>query len=131
MQQKMKDNFKINILTKKDLDFSYFCGSGAGGQRKNKVKSGVQIKHKESGSMGRADEDRSLERNKKRAFIKMTNTPKFKVWLSKVMFKIRNEESIEDNVKRELADPRNVVYKVKGEDGKWIEVKEDYFENHI
>ena len=117
---------RITILSKKDLDISYFCGSGAGGQARNKVASGVLIQHKESGASGRCSESRSQDQNKRKAFENMLKTPKLKMWLSRKLFEIRERESMEDQISRELEDPKKMKYEVKV-DGKWEEVGSDYF----
>ena len=59
---------KITLCTKNDFDVSYFCGSGPGGQARNKVASGVQIIHKETGAIGRASDSRSQFENRCKAF---------------------------------------------------------------
>ncbi len=51
---------KIRILSRDDLEISYFVGSGAGGQNKQKNHTGVQMVHPESGAIGRACDTRSL-----------------------------------------------------------------------
>jgi protein subunit release factor B len=118
---------RIHLVTKKDLDISYFCGSGAGGQKRNKTASGVQICHRASGAIGRASDTRSQDQNKQAAFSRMRQTAKFKVWLSKKLFEIREHEKIEDAVERDMA-PENLKIEVKDEEGKWLEVSSDYFD---
>jgi len=117
---------RITILSKKDLDISYFCGSGAGGQARNKVASGVLITHRESGAQGRCSETRSQEQNKRKAFENLCKTPKLKFWLSKKLFEIREEESMEEQIARELENPKNVKYEIQVE-GKWKEIESEYF----
>lgn len=73
---------RVTILSKKDLDVSYYCGPGAGGQARNKVASGVQIIHRESGAIGRAHDSRSQADNKKNAFQRLLATPQMKFWLA-------------------------------------------------
>lgn len=114
---------KITILTAKDCDISYFRGSGNGGQKKQKTSSGVQIIHRESGALGRCDDTRSQATNKSKAFVRMTQTPKFKLWLSKKLYQIQNEETIEEAVERQMS-PENLVIEVKNEEGKWIQYNE-------
>lgn len=118
---------KINLVSKKDLNISYFAGSGHGGQAKNKIKSGVCIIHKESGAMGRASDSRSLEDNKKSAFIRMTKTGKFKIWLNKKLFEIRENETLEQRIDKELST-NNLKIEIRKND-KWIEVNENELTN--
>ena len=118
-----ENKIKINLVSRKDLDISYFAGSGKGGQAKNKIKSGVCIIHRESGSMGRASDSRSLEDNKKQAFLRMTQTGKFKIWLNKRLFEIKEQETLEERVDRELKS-HNLKIEVRQND-KWVEVNEN------
>jgi protein subunit release factor B len=117
---------RITILSKKDLDISYFCGSGAGGQARNKVASGVLITHKESGAQGRCSESRSQDQNKRKAFENLCKTPKLKFWISQKLFEIREQETMEEQISRDLDDPSKMKYEVKI-DGKWKEVGPEYF----
>lgn len=117
---------KVRLLSKDDLQFSYFCGSGAGGQARNKVHSGCQIKHEESGAIGRASDSRSLEQNKRTAFERLCATPQMKFWLSKKIYELRQHETIEETVTKEVTDS-NLKYEVKNAMGQWEEVPPDYF----
>jgi len=103
---------KITLVSKKVLDVSYFCGSGAGGQARNRVKSGCQIIHRESGSIGRASDSRSLEQNKKSAFERMRQTTKFKIWLNKKLWEIENKESLEESIEKDL-QLKNLKFEIK------------------
>jgi len=118
----MSDREKITILTKKDCDISYFIGSGAGGQNRQKNHTGVQIQHRESGATGRCSESRSREQNKKQAFLNLTKTPKFKVWLNKKLYEIQQNETIEETVEKQMK-AENLVVEMK-KDGKWIPYEE-------
>jgi len=44
---------RITLVSKKDLDISYFVGTGAGGQNKQKNATGCQMIHRASGALGR------------------------------------------------------------------------------
>jgi len=68
-------------ITKKDFEISYYSGSGAGGQHRNKHKNCVRIIHKPSGAMATGADSKSLDQNKKNAFKRLTNNDKFKSWL--------------------------------------------------
>lgn len=124
----MKNNReKISLATAKDFDVSYFCGSGAGGQARNKVASGVQIIHRESGAMGRASDSRSQAQNKKSAFERLTKTPKMKWWIEQKLYEIRENETLEETIERETTD-ENLKFEIKDSDGKWKEVDKNYFD---
>lgn len=117
---------KITICTRKDFNVSYFVGPGKGGQKKQKCHTGVHIIHKESGAFGRNSETRSQEKNKELAFEKLRNHPKFKIWLNKKLFELREKETMEENILKSLT-PENLKYEIQDKNGKWIEVKEEYF----
>lgn len=73
---------KQNILsvTAKDCEFSFARGSGKGGQKRNKTSTAARCKHKESGAVGYSDDTRSQHDNKKKAFVRMTETREFSEW---------------------------------------------------
>jgi len=117
---------RIHLATKKDFDVSYFCGSGAGGQARNKVASGVQIIHRDSGAIGRASDSRSQADNKKTAFNRLMKTSKMKVWLSRKIYEIRERESLEETIEKETT-PENLKFEIKNAKGQWEEVSASYF----
>lgn len=119
---------KVTILSLKDLDVSYFCGSGAGGQARNKVASGVQMKHDESGAIGRASDSRSQHDNKKSAFKRLIADPRMKFWLAKKVYEVRQGETLEKTIEND-AKPANLKYEIKNAEGKWEQVEESYFES--
>ncbi len=109
---------KITLVSAKDCDISYFKGSGNGGQNKQKTSSGCQIIHRESSAIGRCSETRSQFDNKKTAFIRLTETPKFKFWLNKKLYELQNQETIEETVEKMMRSDNLLVEVLK--DGKWI-----------
>ena len=108
---------KQNLVSPKDLDISYFIGSGKGGQNKQKNATGVQIIHRASGGMGRCSETRSQAQNRKLAFERMFKSGKFQIWLNRRLYEIRSGETIEEKVNKMLA-PENLRIEVK-KDGRW------------
>ena len=68
-------------LTKKDFDFKYMRGSGAGGQHRNKTASACKCTHEASGATGYAEDHREAPKNMKLAFQRMTETSVFKAWM--------------------------------------------------
>lgn len=127
IENKTDNRERVRILSEKDLSISYFCGSGAGGQARNKVASGVLIRHEESGASGRASDSRSQADNKKSAFKRMLETPQMKFWLAKKIYEIRNEETIAESVAKETTGA-NLKYEIKNAQGQWEAVPESYFE---
>jgi len=116
----MNTREKISIAKPGDFDVSYFCGSGPGGQARNKVASGVQIIHRESGAIGRASDSRSQADNKANAFRRLVKTPKMQFWITKKLFEIQQKETLEESVERDLRD-EYLRIEVK-RDNKWVKV---------
>jgi protein subunit release factor B len=123
----MDDRKRITLASKKDFDVSYFCGSGAGGQARNKVASGVQIIHRESGAIGRASDSRSQFQNKKSAFERLVQSAKMKFWIARKLYEIEQQETLEQTVENETT-PKNLKYEIKNAEGKWEEVDDAYFD---
>lgn len=69
-------------VTIKDCDVQTFRVSGAGGQHRDKTSAGVRVVHAPSGASGRCTESRSQHVNKRRAFVRMAESPKFKNWVA-------------------------------------------------
>lgn len=67
-------------VTKKDLDIQTFRAGGKGGQNQNKRDTGVRIIHSESGAVGESREHRGQLENKRTAFRRLVEHPKFKQW---------------------------------------------------
>jgi protein subunit release factor B len=125
--EKEKPRERVTIVSAKDLEISYFCGSGPGGQARNKVASGVQIKHVESGGIGRASDSRSQHDNKKKAFERLVQDPKMKFWIAKKVYEIKQGETLEKTVEDSLK-PENLKFEIKNAVGQWEEVNDAYFD---
>jgi peptide chain release factor 1 len=101
-------------LTKKDFTLTWFSGTGAGGQYRNKHQNCCRIKHNESGVIGTGQSNRSQVANRREAFVGLTKNPKFKVWLNRKIFEIdldtdaikrRVDEAMkEENIKTEYLE---------------------------
>lgn len=127
MKQDKPERQRVTVATAKDFDVSYFCGSGAGGQARNKVHSGVQICHRESGAIGRASDSRSQHDNKCSALLRLTKTPQFKFWLSRRIYEIEQGEKLEQTIERETT-PDQLRFEIKNALGNWEEVDAAYFD---
>jgi protein subunit release factor B len=68
---------KVLSVTLKDCDVQTKRGSGKGGQNRNKRDTAVRIVHRDSGAIGEAQDERSQLQNKRLAFRRMSETPKF------------------------------------------------------
>ena len=106
-------------VTEKDLIIQTFHSGGPGGQNQNKRETGVRITHKESGAIGEARDSRNQLENKRSAMKRMTETPKFKLWVLKVTAEINSGETLEQRLDKQMS-PENVRVETVSEEGKWI-----------
>lgn len=61
-----------NSVNKKDLIISFYRGSGAGGQHRNKTDSACRIKHIPTGIFSTCESHKSQAQNKKEAFKRLS-----------------------------------------------------------
>ena len=106
-------------VTRKDCEWSYYNGTGNGGQAKNKTRSAVRVLHPPSGARGQAQESRSKLDNEKLAFERMAKTIEFQKWARLQAAKITGKlEEIEEKIDYELKhNIKTEVFK----NGKWID----------
>lgn len=69
-------------VTKNDCIWTYYRGSGSGGQKRNKTENAARCFHKPSGAVGCAEDTRSKDKNKQLAFKRMAESKEFQSWLS-------------------------------------------------
>jgi protein subunit release factor B len=72
---------KVLSVTIHDCEVQTFRSGGKGGQNQNKRDTGVRIIHPPSGAVGESREERSQLQNKKKAWLKMVGSLKFKLWI--------------------------------------------------
>lgn len=102
-------------VTIKDCRVDTFRAGGKGGQHQAKTDSGVRVVHEPSGAVGESREERSQLLNKRKAFRKMAESKKFKLWA-----RTRGLEPIDDIVERET-EPGKLKVEGRGENG-WTEI---------
>jgi hypothetical protein len=105
----------IFSVTLADCDVQTKRGSGKGGQNRNKRDTAVRIVHRASGAVGESQEERSQLQNKRTAFKRMAETPKFKLWLKR---QLGQDHLLRAAVEREMW-PVNLKVEVK-ENGQWV-----------
>ena len=105
-------------VTKKDLTITYFSGTGAGGQHRNKCMNCVRIQHKDSGVTVTGQSARDRVSNTKEALHNLVNHAKFKIWLNRKAWEIMDGKTLEQLVDSMLA-PENLKIEAKDEEGKW------------
>ena len=84
-------------ITKKDLTVQTFRAGGPGGQNQNKRETGVRIIHRDSGAVGESREERSQLQNKRTAFKRLIEHPKFKLWNARVCYEIMSGKTMEQD----------------------------------
>lgn len=113
---------KLVSLRKSDFVVETFRSGGKGGQNQNKVSSGVRITHPPSGAVGVARDSRDQLQNKRNAFLRMANSPKFQAWLRKANATAAagkdGERKIKEQVEREL-QPDRIRVECKDSSGRW------------
>lgn len=105
----------------KDCRVDTFRAGGPGGQRQNKVSSGVRIVHEPSGAVGEARDERSQLQNKKLAFRRMVNDPKFMLW-------VRRKSGYEAKAQAwvsKMMDEKYIKTEVHDEKGRWVDMVEE------
>jgi protein subunit release factor B len=120
----MSERKLILSVTKKDFDISFFSGSGAGGQHRNRHMNSVRIKHRDSGAMATGQDQRSLKDNLRNAFLRCIEQPKYKTWERlEVAKRLRDNSALEETVNRQMHES-NLKVEIKDEKGRWKEISE-------
>lgn len=112
-------------LTKKDFIIQTFRSGGPGGQKQNKVETGVRIIHPDSGARGESRVYRTQLQNRKAAFEKLVNSKEFLVWHKIKCAKIMNNTKDIDTIVEEAMKSYNIKSEIVDSDGNWSEVPFD------
>lgn len=104
----MKKEVKYTI-SKKDLEITWFSGSGAGGQHRNKHDNCCRIRHPETGVIVTGQSQRDRISNQKEALQNLARHHKIKYFLEQKLQEIESgisiesaaEEFVEDMMKEE------------------------------
>jgi protein subunit release factor B len=107
-------------VTKSDCRWDYYRGSGKGGQKRNKTENCCRCTHLLSGAVGKSEEGRSKEKNRKAAFGRMARSQKFQDWVRIEASRRSGERAeIENRVERSMS-PENIRSEVKDDKGRWV-----------
>lgn len=109
---------KVFSVTLADCEVQTFSAGGPGGQHQNTSNTGVRIIHRESGAVGISREERSQLQNKKAAFRRMVDSPKFRIYVNRRLY--FQGEAPEKRVQKDML-PDNLKIEVR-QNGKWVEV---------
>ena len=112
----MSTRRRVLSVTLDDCDVQTKRGTGKGGQNRNKRDTAVRIVHRASGAVGESQEERSQWQNKRTAFVRMTKTVAFKLWLNRTL---SSGPTPEERVERDML-PENLRIEYRT-DGKWVE----------
>lgn len=106
-------------VTASDCRWDYYRGSGKGGQKKNKTDNCARCTHIASGAVGKSEEGRSKEQNRRKAFERMYETKEFKNWHRMEVARVTGlTAAVEEAVKRDMNE-KNLRTEVKTEAGTW------------
>jgi protein subunit release factor B len=108
-------------ITKKDLQITFFSGTGAGGQYRNKHQNCVRLVHPESGAISTGQSNRNRQANIKEALEGLTKRAKFKVWHNRKVYEVITKKTIEDLVD-DLMQESNLKVEYKNKDGQWTSI---------
>ena len=104
-----------------DCEVREFSVSGAGGQRRDKKKTGIEIRHPPSGAVGRGTEQRSQRQNKKMAWRRMSESKEFVLWVKMQMGEDAKEIARVEKMFWQHLGSIRVEYR---ENGQWVEAKQ-------
>jgi protein subunit release factor B len=105
-------------VEKKDFEITYFSGSGAGGQHRNKHQNCVRLKHRASGAIATGQSNRSRVANTKEALRGITKNGKFRLWHAARVAEVMRGESLEESVEKAMA-PQNLRIEARDAAGVW------------
>jgi len=118
----MSDRVKFSV-TKKDLELTWFSGTGGGGQHRNKHMNCARIRHVETGIISTGQSNRERPANLKEALRGLAKHPRFKLFCEIKLREIEIGKTIEQEVE-EMMKPENIRIMVKDENGQWVEETE-------
>lgn len=116
----MSERKRILSVTAKDCVMQTFRAGGPGGQAQNKRDTGVRFVHPESGARGESREARGQLENKKLAWRRMFEDPKFQLWLRMTL----GQEMAREAEMERVSVPREDLRIEIRRQGRWIQVDE-------
>lgn len=91
----------------KDCEISYFSGTGAGGQHRNKHMNCVRLFHAPSGVRTTAQDHREKRANELDAMRRLAAHPKFRFWAEQELIRLEGKETIAQWVDQQMR-PENL-----------------------
>lgn len=118
----MKDKKKAKFsVTKNDLEITWFSGSGAGGQHRNKHDNCCRMKHPDSGVVVISTEHKDRPSNQKQALKNLANHPVFRSYCSLKLWEMEQDITLEELVEQSVSDlmsEENIVEVLSDKDWK-------------
>lgn len=109
---------KLFTVTANDCKWTYYRGSGPGGQKKNKTSNCARVLHEPSGASGKGEQGRSQLENRQIAWKQMANSSQFQNWCRSKAYEIcGDKKKIDEKVSFELLT--NTLVEIEDETG-WI-----------
>ena len=112
----------IFSITAKDCEWSYYNGTGKGGQHRNKKAVCVRCTHAPSGATGKSEDERHLHQNKRKAFRRMCETTVFQKWAKLESMRILGQLALIEEAVDKAMSENNIVTEVKDNEGRWVKV---------
>lgn len=103
----------------RDCEVQHFRSGGKGGQNQNKRDTGARVIHHPSGARGESREQRSQLQNKRAAFLRMIETPKFKLWLAIETGRVAVQQAAVDSM---IVPDADIKIEVKRH-GRWVQIR--------
>lgn len=88
----------------RDCEVSYFSGTGAGGQHRNKHMNCVRLYHAPSGVRVTAQDHREKRANEIDALTRLSKDPSFRFWASEELKRMEGRQTIAQAVEEQLAE---------------------------
>lgn len=97
--------FSVN---KKDFDISFYSGTGAGGQHRNKHQNCVRMRHRDSGAAATGQSNKSRQANLREAFLGVVKSDTFELWRKReTAMRLHEGISIDEKV-AQMMRPENL-----------------------
>lgn len=105
----------------KQCRWTYYRASGAGGQHRNKKDTAARVQHLPSGAVAQAGEHKSREQNKKAAWRRLSENPKFRAWLHLESARVSGQLAEVERWVEDQMRPHNLKVERRDDEGLWTE----------